>query len=367
MYDFLVVGAGLFGVTFARLATDAGYSCLVLDKRSHIAGNCFTRKEGLIDVHEYGPHIFHTSNPVVWNYVNKYATFNSFILQPKAIYKNKLYSLPFNMQTFYDLWGVLSPEQAKAKIASQRFTGKVTNLEEQAKALVGDDVYNVLIKGYTEKQWGRAAKDLPAFIIKRLPLRFEFDCNYFNDTFQGVPVDGYTAMFKNMLRGIPVRLGVDYLNERSAWDNKADHVVFTGCLDEFFDYEFGKLQYRSLRFEHTKLDVSNYQGNAVINYTDKEVPYTRCTEHKHFTKVKTDYTWITREFSHAHVSGDIPYYPINSDDNQAIYKKYADKASAKTKFIFGGRLANYKYMDMHVVIEQAHNVWNSFVKQNVVQ
>jgi UDP-galactopyranose mutase len=355
MYDYLIVGAGLFGITFAKLATDAGKSCLIIDKRNHIGGNCYTEKVEGINVHKYGAHIFHTSNPVVWEFVNKFSDFNNYINSPKAVSKGKLYSLPFNMNTFHELWGTQVPEHAKLIIESQKFHGTPKNLEEQALSLVGKDIYETLIKEYTEKQWGRPATELPAFIIKRLPLRFTFDNNYFNDRYQGIPIGGYTLMMQKMLEGIEVRLNTDYFQSREYFNSCADKVVYTGCIDEFFDYEFGELEYRSLRFEHQTLDQDNYQGVAVKNYCDSHFKYTRIIEHKHFEKLDTDRTIITKEYPQQYKKGLVPYYPINDDKNQIIYKRYKEKSKSLTNFIFGGRLSEYKYMDMHVVIESAMN------------
>lgn len=359
-YDFLIVGAGMFGATFARLATDAGYQCLVIDKRDHIGGNCFTRKSGPIDIHEYGPHIFHTSNETVWQFVNHFASFNNFINSPKAVSDGKLYSLPFSMNTFYEMWGVVTPDEARQRIEEQKWRGPIENLEQQALALVGEDIYHKLIKGYTEKQWGKQACELPAFIIKRLPLRFAFDSNYFNDKYQGVPEDGYTAMIAAMLKDTPVKLGVDFLENKDFWQEQASYVVYTGCIDEYFDYRFGMLEYRSLRFEHRYFSMENYQGNAVINYADKDVQYSRSIEHKHFTKVQCDHTIVTREFPCAHDKNKIPYYPVNTTTNQALFCKYKELAAAVPRTIFGGRLAEYKYMDMHVIIENAMNKWKTW-------
>lgn len=355
MYDYLIVGCGLFGSTFARLATDSGKSCLIIDKRKHIAGNCYTKNIEGINVHAYGPHIFHTSNKVVWDFVNRFSEFNHYIHSPKAWYKNKMYSLPFNMNTFYELWNTISPQHAKLIIESQKFNGTPTNLEEQALSLVGKDIYETLIKGYTEKQWGRSASDLPSFIIKRLPLRFTFDNNYFNDKYQGIPIGGYTQMFENMLSGIPVELNTDYFSDKSYYGSLAKKVVYTGCIDEFFNYEFGRLQYRSLQFDNEILDVDNYQGVAQLNYTCNIRKYTRIVEHKHFEFTKSDKTVITKEYSVEHKEGMTPYYPINDTLNQSLYRKYLDKSKEFTNVLFGGRLSEYKYMDMHVVIESAMN------------
>ena len=358
-YDYLIVGCGLFGTTFARLATDAGKSCLIIDKRDHIAGNCYTEKVEGINVHKYGAHIFHTSNKVVWDYVNRFTEFNNFINSPKAFYQDKLYSLPFNMNTFYELWGVTTPEEAERIINKQRFKGTPKNLEEQALSLVGDDIYYTLIKGYTEKQWGRKATELPSFIIKRLPLRYTFDNNYFNDRYQGIPVNGYTDMFERMLDGIEVQLNVDYFSDRSYYDSLAEKVVYTGCIDEFFDYEYGELQYRSLNFEEYIVDVENYQGNAVINYCDDSTSFTRLIEHKHFENSTSSKTVVSYEYPCEYVKGATPFYPINTDNNQELYRKYRDKTTSLTKYVFGGRLSEYKYMDMHVVIESAMNKFKS--------
>lgn len=362
MIDFLIVGSGLFGSVFARKATDAGYSCLVLEKRRHIGGNCFTEKIGSIDIHKYGPHIFHTSNSVIWDFVNTYATFNSFINRPKALYDNKLYSLPFSLQTFYELWGVKTEEEARARIESQRYVGPIRNLEEQALALVGHDVYETLIRGYTEKQWGRPAVELPASIIKRLPLRFTFDTNYYSDKYQGVPVDGYTSLFNKILQGIPVECNIDYLSSRETWNSKAKYIIFTGCIDEFFNYRYGSLEYRSLEFTTETLEKSNYQGNAIINFTDDSVSYTRCIEHKFFNDVLCNYTVVTKEYPVSHVKDNIPYYPVPTEYNRLLYNRYADLGRQQTNVLFGGRLAEYKYMDMHVTIESALNKWTSFEK-----
>ena len=358
-YDYLIVGCGLFGTTIARLATDAGKSCLIIDKRDHIAGNCYTEKVEGINVHKYGAHIFHTSNKVVWDYVNRFTEFNNFINSPKAFYQDKLYSLPFNMNTFYELWGVTTPEEAERIINKQRFKGTPKNLEEQALSLVGEDIYYTLIKGYTEKQWGRKATELPSFIIKRLPLRYTFDNNYFNDRYQGIPVNGYTDMFEKMLDGIEVQLNVDYFSDRDYYDSLAEKVVYTGCIDEFFDYEYGELQYRSLNFEEYIVDVENYQGNAVINYCDDSTSFTRLIEHKHFENSTSSKTVVSYEYPCEYVKGSTPFYPINTDNNQGLYRKYRDKTTSLTKYVFGGRLSEYKYMDMHVVIESAMNKFKS--------
>ncbi len=354
-YDYLIVGSGLFGATFARLATDAGKKCLVVDRKEHIAGNCYTHDDGGIHIHRYGPHIFHTSNKKVWEFVQRFADFNNFILSPKAWSNGKLYSLPFNMNTFYEMWGTYRPEDAKRKIDEQTYMGPVRNLEEQALFLVGTDIYETLIKQYTEKQWGRPARKLPSFIIRRLPLRFTYDNNYFNDRYQGIPIGGYTKMFEKMLDGIEVRINTDYLQDKEYFDSIAKKVIFTGPIDEYFGYSLGELDYRSLRFEEKRLGEDNYQGNAVINYCDTSRKYTRIIEHKHFEKVNTDHTVITKEYPQKYRRGLTPYYPINDKTNQDLYKKYKEMYNSLTNVMFGGRLAEYKYMDMHVVIESAMN------------
>jgi len=358
-YDYLIVGCGLFGATFARLAADEGKSCLIIDKRNHIAGNCYTENIEGINVHSYGPHIFHTNNKVVWDFVNRFAEFNNFILSPKANYRGKLYSLPFNMNTFYEMWGTKTPDEARKVIDRQKFKGNPKNLEEQALSLVGKDIYKKLIKGYTTKQWGKSPKELPSFIIKRLPLRFTFDNNYFNDNYQGIPVGGYTQLFEKMLDGIEVTLDTDYFENKSYFNSIADNIVYTGCIDEFFDYEFGELEYRTLDFETEIIDNQNYQGAAVINYTEEKIPYTRIIEHKHFEKSFSEKTVITKEYPKDYKKGLTPYYPINNNINQEIYKKYQEKSKSLNNFIFGGRLSEYKYMDMHVVIESAFNKYRS--------
>lgn len=324
-----------------------------------MGGNCYTESVEGINVHKYGPHIFHTSNEAVWDFVNRYASFNNFILSPKAAYKGKLYSLPFNMNTFYEMWGWSSPSIVKEIIESQKFIGNPKNLEEQALALVGKDIYEILIKGYTEKQWGKLATELPSFIIKRLPLRFTFDNNYFNDKYQGIPIGGYTQMFQRMLQNIEIQLNTDYFSDRDYFNSLADKIVYTGCIDEFFDYEYGSLEYRSLDFKEEILEIDNYQGVSQINYTDRDVPFTRIIEHKHFESAKSDLTVITKEYPKHCSKEDVPYYPVNTLNNQEIYRKYKEKSSHLTNFLFGGRLAEYKYLDMHVVIESALNKFNS--------
>ena len=357
-YDYLVVGSGLYGAIFAHEAKVHGKSVLVVDKRPNIAGNIYTENIEGINVHKYGAHIFHTNNKKVWNYITQFAEFNRFTNSPVANYKGELYSLPFNMYTFNKIWGVVTPEEAAAKIEEQRkeITGEPKNLEEQAISLVGRDIYEKLIKGYTEKQWGRDCKDLPAFIIKRLPVRLTFDNNYFNALYQGIPDGGYTAMVEKMLEGIEVRLNVDYLADRESLNALADKVVYTGPVDAYFGYRLGALQYRSVRFETEVLDTDNYQGNAVVNYTDAETPYTRIIEHKHFEFGTQPKTVISREYSAEWKPGDEPYYPVNDEKNGALYAKYKALADAETKVIFGGRLGEYKYYDMDKVIEAALDV-----------
>ena len=361
MYDYLVVGSGLFGAVFARQATDAGKKVLVIDKRPNIAGNVYTEKVEGINFHKYGAHIFHTNNTEVWNYVNRFATFNRFTNSPVANYKGELYSMPFNMYTFNKMWGVVTSEEAAAKIEEQKkeITGEPQNLEEQAISLVGRDIYEKLVKGYTEKQWGRDCKELPAFIIKRLPVRLTFDNNYFNALYQGIPIGGYTKMVANLLDGIDVQLNEDYLVNRAKWDALADKVVYTGAVDAFFDYSLGNLEYRSVRFENEVLDIPNFQGNAAVNYTDRETPWTRIIEHKWFEFGKDENgndlpkTIISREYSSEWKPGDEPYYPVNDEKNGALYKEYRALAEQEEKVIFGGRLGEYKYYDMDAVIASA--------------
>jgi UDP-galactopyranose mutase len=361
MYDYLVVGSGLFGSVFARQATDAGKKVLVIDKRPNIAGNVYTEKVEGINFHKYGAHIFHTNNTEVWNYVNRFATFNRFTNSPVANYKGELYSMPFNMYTFNKMWGVVTPEEAEAKIEEQKkeITGEPRNLEEQAISLVGRDIYEKLVKGYTEKQWGRDCKELPAFIIKRLPVRLTFDNNYFNALYQGIPIGGYTKLVENLLDGIEVQLNVDYLVDRAKWDAIAEKVVYTGAIDAFFNYSLGNLEYRSVRFENEVLDIPNFQGNAAVNYTDRETPWTRIIEHKWFEFGKDENgndlpkTIISREYSSEWKPGDEPYYPVNDEKNGALYKEYRALADQEGKVIFGGRLGEYKYYDMDAVIASA--------------
>ena len=362
MYDYLIVGAGLFGSVFARQATDAGKKVLVIDKRPNIAGNVYTEDIEKIHVHKYGAHIFHTNNKEVWEYVTKFAEFNRFTNSPVANYKGELYSLPFNMYTFNKMWNVVTPQEAAAKIEEQRKEAGITepqNLEEQAISLVGKDIYEKLIKGYTEKQWGRDCKDLPSFIIKRLPVRLTFDNNYFNALYQGIPVGGYTKMVANMLDGIEVRLNTDYLENKDELDKLAEKVVYTGAIDAYFDYKLGALEYRSVRFDTEVLDTPNFQGNAAVNYTDRETPWTRIIEHKWFEFGKDDEgndipkTVISREYSSEWKVGDEPYYPVNDEKNGKLYQEYKKLAEDEKNVIFGGRLGEYKYYDMDAVIASA--------------
>lgn len=363
-YDYLIIGAGLYGAVFAQQAKAAGKTCLVIDKRDHIAGNVYTEKVEGIDFHKYGAHIFHTNNKRVWNYVNQFAEFNRFTNSPVANYKGELYSLPFNMYTFNKMWGVVTPEEAAAKIERQRREAGITepkNLEEQAISLVGTDIYEKLIKGYTQKQWGRPCNELPSFIIKRLPVRLTFDNNYFNALYQGIPVGGYTRLVKRMLDGIEVRLGVDYLENKAKLDALAETIVYTGPIDAYFGYRLGTLEYRSVRFENELLDIPNFQGNAAVNYTDAETPYTRIIEHKWFTFGKDEQgndlpkTIISREYSSEWHPGDEPYYPVNDAKNSALYQQYKALAQKEERVIFGGRLGEYKYYDMDAVINAALN------------
>lgn len=367
-YDYLIVGAGLYGATIAQKATEAGKKVLVIDKRPHIAGNIYTEDIEGIHVHHYGAHIFHTNNTEVWNYVNKFAAFNRFTNSPVANYKGELYSLPFNMYTFNKMWGVVTPEEAAAKIEEQKKAAGITspkNLEEQAISLVGTDIYEKLIKGYTEKQWGRPCTDLPAFIIKRLPVRLTFDNNYFNALYQGIPVGGYTKLVANMLQGIEVKLNCDYLANKAELDTLADKVIYTGPIDAYFDFMLGNLEYRSVRFETEVLDKPNFQGNAAMNYTDRETPWTRIIEHKWFQFGKDDEgkdlpkTVISREYSSEWKPGDEPYYPVNDAKNGALYQQYKELADKEPKVIFGGRLGEYKYYDMDAVIASALAKWKS--------
>ncbi|MBQ7836414.1 MAG: UDP-galactopyranose mutase [Clostridia bacterium] len=356
MYDYLIVGAGLFGAVFAREMTDMGKKCLVIDKRDHIGGNIYTKETEGINVHVYGAHIFHTSNKRVWDYVNRFAAFNRYTNSPIAYYRGEVYNLPFNMNTFSRLWGVVTPDEAKAKIEEQVREAGITepkNLREQAISLVGRDIFEKLVCGYTEKQWGRRAEELPSFIIKRLPVRFTYDNNYFNDRYQGIPEGGYTKMVENMLSGIDVKLSCNYFEDRERYNAMAHKVLFTGMIDEYYDYVYGELEYRSLRFETEVLDCENYQGNAVVNYTEYDVPYTRIIEHKHFEFGTQEKTVITKEYPTAWKKGDEPYYPMNDEKNNALYQKYKELGDKEDKVIFGGRLGMYKYFDMHHVVHEA--------------
>ncbi len=361
MYDYLIIGSGLFGSVFARQAADAGKKVLVIDKRPNIAGNVYTEKVEGINFHKYGAHIFHTNNTEVWNYVNRFATFNRFTNSPVANYKGELYSMPFNMYTFNKMWGVVTPEEAAAKIEEQKkeITGEPQNLEEQAISLVGRDIYEKLVKGYTEKQWGRDCKELPAFIIRRLPVRLTFDNNYFNALYQGIPIGGYTKLVENLLEGIEVRLNEDYLEDKAKWNAMAEKVVYTGAIDAYFDYALGNLEYRSVRFENEILDMPNFQGNAAVNYTDRETPWTRIIEHKWFEFGKDENgndlpkTIISKEYSSEWKPGDEPYYPVNDKKNGELYQKYKALAEKEENIIFGGRLGEYKYYDMDAVIASA--------------
>ena len=360
-YDYLVVGAGLFGAVFAHEAKKYGKNVLVIDKREHIGGNIYSEEIEGIQVHQYGAHIFHTSDKAVWDYMNQFATFNRYTNAPVARYKNEVYNLPFNMNTFQKMWGVFTPEEAKAKIQEQIEEAGIVepkNLEEQAISLVGQDIYEKLVKGYTQKQWGKCATELPAFIIKRLPVRFVYDNNYFNDTYQGIPIGGYTGIIEKMLEGIEVRLNTDFLKDRNELENIADKIVYTGMIDEYYDYCFGELEYRSLAFETEILEMENYQGNAVVNYTEYEIPYTRIIEHKHFefqcqNGTQNPKTVITREYPRVWSRGDEPYYPMNDEKNNAVYTQYKEKAQEEERVIFGGRLGMYQYFDMHQIVNEA--------------
>lgn len=371
LYDYLIVGSGLFGATFAYRAQQAGKKCLVIDKRPHLGGNVYCEKIEGINVHKYGAHIFHTSNKKVWNFVNSIVEFNRYTNSPVANYQGKLYNLPFNMNTFHQMWGVVTPQQAKEKIEEQRANAveamkkvgikEPRNLEEQAISLIGTDIYEALIKGYTEKQWGRKCTDLPAFIIKRLPVRFVYDNNYFNDKYQGIPIGGYNKLIEGLLEGVEVKTNTDFFENRSYRESIAEKIVFTGKIDEFYDYQFGKLEYRTVRFEEEIHDYSNYQGNAVVNYTEKEIPYTRIIEHKHFEMFGTEVeecpkTVISKEYSTEWKDGMEPYYPVNDEKNNTLYNQYKELADKEQNIIFGGRLAEYKYYDMAPIIEKVLNI-----------
>lgn len=369
-YDYLIVGAGLFGAVFAYKAKQQGKKCLVIDRRPHLGGNIYCEKMEGINVHKYGAHIFHTSNKTVWEFVNSIVEFNRYTNSPVANYKGKLYNLPFNMNTFYQMWGVTTPAEAIAKIEEQKAEAvarmkeqgvtEPRNLEEQAQLLIGKDIYEALIKGYTEKQWGRKCTELPAFIIKRLPVRLVFDNNYFNDKYQGIPIGGYNILIERLLEGVETRLNCDFFANREELSALADKIVFTGAIDEFYNYQFGKLEYRTVNFETEVLEMPNYQGNAVVNYTEKEVPYTRVIEHKHFEMFGTEVdacpkTVISKEYSSEWKEGSEPYYPVNDEKNNSLYLKYKNLADKETNVIFGGRLAEYKYYDMHHIVEKALN------------
>lgn len=356
MYDYLIVGSGLFGSIFAYEANKMGKKCLVIDKRNHIGGNIYTENIEGINVHKYGAHIFHTSNKNVWDYIQQFAEFNRYTNSPIAKYKNEIYNMPFNMNTFNKLWGVITPQEAKEKIQEQIIESGITepkNLEEQAISLVGKDIYEKLVKGYTQKQWGKPCNELPSFIIKRLPVRFTFDNNYFNDLYQGIPIGGYTQIIEKMLKNIDLKLNCDFFEHRDELQNIAKKIVFTGMIDQYFDYCYGELEYRSLRFETELLNIDNFQGNAVVNYNEYEIPYTRIIEHKHFEYGTQPKTIITKEYPSTWKKGDEPYYPLNDEKNNSLYEKYKTLAEKETNVIFGGRLGMYKYFDMHHVIDEA--------------
>ena len=375
-YDYLIVGSGLYGATFAHLAHKQGKKCLVIDKRPHLGGNIYCENIEGINVHKYGAHIFHTSNKQVWDFVNSIVEFNRYTNSPVANYQGKLYNLPFNMNTFYQMWGVTTPAEAMAKIEEQKAevvakmkadgVSEPRNLEEQAKMLIGEDIYERLIKGYTEKQWGRKCTELPAFIIKRLPVRLVFDNNYFNDKYQGIPIGGYNKLIDGLLAGIETKTGVDFFTNRTYWESIAEKIVFTGKIDEFYGYCYGKLEYRTVRFEEEIHDMPNFQGNAVVNYTEREIPYTRIIEHKHFEMFGQEVydcpkTVISKEYSTEWVEGMEPYYPVNDERNNILYQRYKELADKEKKVIFGGRLAEYKYYDMAPVIEKAFNYFNGLL------
>lgn len=356
MYDYLIVGAGLFGSVFAYEATKKGKTCLVVDKRKHIGGNVYTENIKGINVHKYGAHIFHTSNKMIWDYIQQFATFNRYTNSPIAIYKDEVYNLPFNMNTFSKLWGIKTPQEAKEIIENQRKKSGIinpSNLEEQAISLVGKDIYEKLIKGYTQKQWGKSCDKLPSFIINRLPVRFTYDNNYFNDLYQGIPVGGYTQIFEKMLASSDVRLNCDYLKHRDELNAIAKKIIYTGMIDEYFDYCYGELEYRSLRFDTEILNMDNFQGNAVVNYTDADVPYTRIIEHKHFEYGTQNSTITTKEYPKTWKRGDEPFYPINNEKNNILYSKYLTLAKQEKNVVFGGRLGMYRYFDMHNIIERS--------------
>jgi UDP-galactopyranose mutase len=357
-YDYVIVGSGLFGAIFAYEMNRAGKKCLVIEKREHIGGNIYTENDEGINVHKYGAHIFHTNDKEIWDYINQFASFNNYINSPIAVYKNELYNLPFNMNTFSKLWGIKTPDEAKKIINEQIIKSGIVdpkNLEEQAISMVGTDIYEKLIKGYTKKQWGRDPKDLPSFIIKRLPLRFTYDNNYFNDRYQGIPDGGYTPIIEKLLCGIEVLTSTDFFDKKEFYEKLANKVLYTGPIDELFEYRLGMLDYRGLKFESEKIASENFQGSAVVNYTEESIPFTRIIEHKHFESANSEKTVITREFSTEWELGDERYYPVNDDTNQELYKKYRLLSKSKDKYILGGRLAEYKYYDMHIVIRSALN------------
>jgi len=358
MYDYIIIGCGLFGATFANKAKENGKKCLIIDSRNHIAGNCYTEDKEGINIHKYGPHIFHTNNDEIWNYVNKFTKFNNYVNRPKVNFKNKIFSFPINLFTLYQLWGVNTPDLAKNKLEEAKVKiKKPNNLEEWILSQVGEEIYYTFIYGYTKKQWGTEPKELPSFIIKRLPIRLNFDDNYFFDKYQGIPIGGYTKMINNMLEGIDIILNENYFDRRDYWDRKAKNIVFTGKIDEFYNYKHGKLEYRSLKFETERIEIKDYQGNAIINYTEQNVPYTRIIEHKHFEFGDQDYTYITKEYPDNWEEYKTPYYPINNDKNNNVYNKYKT-LNKKNNIIFGGRLAEYKYYDMHQIIGSAINKFN---------
>jgi UDP-galactopyranose mutase len=352
-YDFIIVGTGLFGSIFAREMTDKGASCLVLEKRNHIGGNCYTENIEGINVHKYGPHIFHTNSDYVWNYIKKWTEFNNFVNRPKVNYQGKLYSFPINLFTLYQLWGTKTPQEAQQKLNDVKIKiQNPSNLEEWILSQVGEEIYQKFVYGYTKKQWGKHPNELPSFIIKRLPIRLTFDDNYFEDKYQGIPIGGYTNIFKKMLANIPIEYNTDYLKDRERWNLKADKIVYTGAIDEFFNYDIGVLEWRSLRFENELLNINDYQGNAIINYTEEMIPYTRICEHKHFENIKSDSTLITKEYPQNWSLEKEKYYPVNDEKNNKLYSEYKEKID-HSKYIFGGRLANYKYYDMHQVVAEA--------------
>lgn len=363
MYDYLIVGSGFYGSICASELAKAGYKCLVIEKRNHIGGNCYTSNKDEINIHEYGPHIFHTSNKNVWDWINQYVQFNNFTLRPVANYKGEIYSLPFNMWTFSKLWNITHPHQAQEIISKQSLEiNEPTNLEEQAIKLVGRDVYEKLIKGYTEKQWKKPCSQLPKEIIKRLPVRFTYDNNYFNDTYQGIPIGGYTQIFEKLLNGIEIKLEIDYLENKEYWNSKANKVIYTGAIDRFYNYQFGELEYKTTSFIHNLYEEDNFQGTAMMNYTDIKIPYTRTIEHKHFEPTPQPHTWITYEYpTEYNAKTTEPMYPVNDNINNNIYQQYKNLVSQEKNIIFGGRLAEYKYYDMHQVIESALN----FIKKEI--